>query len=166
MTNFDYFVKRFRNRELLLDTNLLIVLLIGRTNKTFLEKIKTTKAYTIEDYDLLKKLINNFQIVTTPHILAEASNLCEKIEKFYKEKIFQVFSEIILNVIEIPQPSKDVVSTPIFMKFGMTDSVIIKLSHDGLIVLTDDFDLHNYLLGTGATAANMNLFRGEKWMKN
>ena len=55
MTSFDYFVKRFRNTELLLDTNLLIVLIIGRTNKTFLEKIKTTKAYTIEDYDLFKE---------------------------------------------------------------------------------------------------------------
>lgn len=165
MTNLEYFIKKYRNRDLLIDTNLLIVLLVGSTDKTFISKVKTTKAYTKNDFELLKKLIKYFRIVTTPHILTEASNLCEKAEKFYKEKIFKMFSQMAISLLEAQIPSNEAVLTPAFLKLGLADSVIFNLAKKGLIVLTDDFELHNYILGNGATAANMNLFRTDYLIK-
>ncbi len=161
MTNLEYFVNKYHNRDLLFDTNLLIVLLAGYTDELFISKVKATRTYTKEDFYLLKKLTQHFRIATTPHILTEASNLCEKAEKYYKEKIFHTFSQTTITLLEIQTPSKAVTSTPVFLKFGLTDSVIFKLAKEGLIILTDDFDLHGYLIGNGATAANMNRFRSD-----
>jgi len=165
MTNFDYFISKHQKKDLLIDTNLLIVLLVGNTSEEFIAKVKPTRTYTVQDYRLLIKLIKSFNVVTTPHILTEASNLCEKIEKFYKEKIFKNFSEIIFKLIEIPFAAKEATLTPVFLKFGLTDAVVFKLAKQGLVVLTDDFELHHYILGNGGTAANMNLFRGEYLLK-
>jgi len=114
MTNFDYFISKHQKKDLLIDTNLLIVLLVGNTSEEFIAKVKPTRTYTVQDYRLLIKLIKSFNVVTTPHILTEASNLCEKIEKFYKEKIFKNFSEIIFKLIEIPFAAKEATLTPAF----------------------------------------------------
>ncbi len=161
MTNFDYFINKYRKSDLLIDTNLLIVLLVGATDERFIAQVKTTRAYTIEDYRFLIKLIKHFRVVTTPHILTETSNLCEKTDKFYKEKIMYRFSQTIIDLIEVPLPSSDASLTPIFKKLGLADSVIFTLAKKGLVVLTDDFSLYSYLLNSGATAANMNHFRSE-----
>ncbi len=166
MTNFDYFIKRYRNKSLLIDTNLLILLLVGITNKGFIKNFKATKSYTEEDYFLLRKIIKHFRIITTSHVLSEASNLCEKADKYYKEKIFNSFSQIVQEIIEVPVSSKEITITPIFLKFGLTDSVLFHLSAKGAVVLTDDFELHGYLISNGAVAANMNLFRGEYLIKS
>lgn len=166
MTNFDYFVKRYRNKELLIDTNLLIVLLAGKTDKSFIQKIKATKSYTDEDYLLLKKIVKHFKLITTSHVLTEASNLCEKVDKFYKEKVFSSFSQLVQDIIEVQVSSKEITNTQIFSKLGLTDSVLINLSSKGVVVLTDDFELHGFLVTNGAIAANMNLFRGEYLIRN
>ena len=166
MTNFNYFIKRYRNKELLIDTNLLIVLLAGKTDKNFIQKIKATRSYTSEDYSILKKIEKNFKLITTSHVLTEASNLCEKVDKYYKDKIFSSFSQFIQDIVEVPVSSKTITSTPIFSKLGLTDSVIINLSTKGIVVLTDDFELHGFLINKGAVAANMNLFRGEFLIRN
>lgn len=165
MTNFEYFIKKYGRSDLLIDANLLIVLLVGNTNEKIINKVKPTRAYTIEDYRFLLRLIKHFRVVTTPHILTEASNLCEKTEKHHKDKIMLQFSKTVIDLIEFPIPSKEAVTTPIFRKLGLSDSIIFQLGKKGLIVLTDDFELHNYLLGNDITAANINHFRSEYLLK-
>lgn len=159
MTNFEYFIKEYRNSGLLIDANLLIVLLVGNTDEGFITKVKATKEYTKKDYQLLTEIVKHFKIVTTPHILTEASNLCTKEERYYKEKIYQSLSDTIIDLIEIQTPSGEATKTPVFLKFGLTDSVIFKLAQEGFIVLTEDFNLYSYLIGHDCTAANMNHFR-------
>jgi hypothetical protein len=161
MTNFEYFINKYRNSDLLIDTNLLIVFLVGSTDEKIIDKVKPTRAYSREDYQFLLKLIKHFRVVTTPHILTEASNSCEKTEKHHKEKIMQQFSQTVINLIEIPIPSKEAVKTPVFRKLGLSDSIIFELGKKGLVVLTDDLELHSYLLGNNITAANINHFRSE-----
>ena len=61
---------------LLVDTNLLLLYLIGRTNRNRISKFKRTQAYTIEDFDLLHRFMAEFKtLITTPHVLTEVSNL-------------------------------------------------------------------------------------------
>ena len=46
---------------LLVDTNLLLLYLIGRTNKYRIPKFKRTQAYTIEDFDVLERFMAEFK---------------------------------------------------------------------------------------------------------
>lgn len=67
--------------ELLLDTNLLLLLSIGGKNTSLISKAKTLTAYTEEDYNLLQEFVrlNRFTgLLTTPHIITEVSNLLGK----------------------------------------------------------------------------------------
>lgn len=58
--------------SVILDTNLLVLLVVGMTNRAFIGKHKRTRAYTEEDYDLLCLLLEQYQqIITTPSILTE-----------------------------------------------------------------------------------------------
>ena len=42
-----------------IDTNLLVLLVVGETDKALISKHRRTRAYRVEDYDLLVKLIND-----------------------------------------------------------------------------------------------------------
>ena len=66
---------------LLLDTNLLLLLFIGGKDISLIKKAKTPSAYTEEDYELLQEFAsrNRFaNLLTTPHIITEVSNLLGK----------------------------------------------------------------------------------------
>ena len=63
-------------KKLILDANLLLVLLIGIFNVGWLGKFKRVVGYSGQDYDLLVQFLAAFPtLLTTPHILAEVSNL-------------------------------------------------------------------------------------------
>jgi hypothetical protein len=65
-------------KNLLLDTNLLLLYLIGGEDPKLLESARRLNAYVEEDFYLLIEFIevNGFtQLISTPHILTEASNL-------------------------------------------------------------------------------------------
>lgn len=62
--------------NLLLDTNLLVVVVVGLTDVRLVGTHKRTKAYTRQDYEILAGLVEAAEtLVTTPHVLAEVSNL-------------------------------------------------------------------------------------------
>ena len=76
MTDVLQLIHKHLGNGLLVDTNLLLLHLIGRTNKNRILKFKRTQAYTIEDFELLERFIAEFKIlITTPHVLTEVSNL-------------------------------------------------------------------------------------------
>ena len=70
---------------LLLDTNLLLLLFIGGKDTSLIKKAKTLAAYTEEDYELLQEFtsLNRFTgLLTTPHIIMEASNLLQPMQPY------------------------------------------------------------------------------------
>ena len=69
-------VKKYRSLGLLVDTNLLMLLWVGRWNSAFISRHKRTNQFDANDYGLLEMLVELFtKVVVTPCILAEASNL-------------------------------------------------------------------------------------------
>lgn len=62
-------------RAILVDTKLLVVLVVGWVVPDKVGKIGRTDGYTIEDFDQLNGIVNQYRyVVTTPHVLTEASN--------------------------------------------------------------------------------------------
>src|SRR4051794_6446818 len=73
------FLWKHRSRGALLDANLLLVYVVGRTNRSRLSQLAHIKQYR-DDYPLLERLVEFFPTVyTTPNVLTEVSNLGKKL---------------------------------------------------------------------------------------
>ena len=115
-------------RRIILDTNLLILLIVGDTDSKLITKHKRTNVFSLQDYQLLKLVLEDYQqIVVTPHILAETSNLACQISDPDKSKILQTLGVFIGVQHELQHPSKSVVNSSYFVRLGLTDSVILEI---------------------------------------
>jgi len=126
---------------LLVDTNLLLLYLIGRTNRNRISKFKRTQAYTIEDFDLLHRFMAEFKtLITTPHVLTEVSNLGDL---YGQER--EVFRSWFVRTVEGSREHCDesrlVLKESCFHRLGLTDAAIVALTRHNSLFLTDDFDL-------------------------
>ncbi len=62
--------------SLLIDTNLLVLLVVGVVDRKLISTHKRTKTFTESDFDLLVSVLKRFnEIWITSHCLAETSNL-------------------------------------------------------------------------------------------
>ena len=75
-------IDRFCSRGVLIDTNLLLLYVVGRYDDGIIRRgaFSRLAAYSIDDYGLLVGLMSLFdKYVTTPHVLAEVSNWIGKL---------------------------------------------------------------------------------------
>ena len=63
-------------REVILDTNIFTLFLIGKINPLRIQNHRRTSTYTIKHYEFLLKLLNKFDsILFCPNIATEVDNL-------------------------------------------------------------------------------------------
>ena len=78
MDSLDDFHANARSKGLLVDSNLLVLLVVGLVNRDRISKFKRTAGYSGEDWDLLAAIIENTSLCyTLPYVLAEVSNLTD-----------------------------------------------------------------------------------------
>ena len=72
-------LEKHRAKGVLVDTNLLVLFLVGAVNRQRIPSFKRTAGnFTIEDYDLLVRLLNYFgRLIVTPHVLSQVSDLTD-----------------------------------------------------------------------------------------
>ncbi len=91
MNYFEEIIGSYRNKGILIDTNLLLLYFIGKYNKSLIQYFKRTQKYVIEDYELSTSVIKFFtRIITTPNILTEVSNLSGNLENKLKTCTYRV----------------------------------------------------------------------------
>jgi hypothetical protein len=151
-------IDKHRVNGLLIDTNLLVLCLVGRTNKRRIENFKRTRSYSVQDYELLEDLIAQFRrIVTTPHILTETSNLTD-LSGTEMKLLRGVFRDYVVAADESMHDGRGVVADADFARLGFAD-VAIALVSEALLVLTDDLALWLTLTKRGIDAINFNHLR-------
>lgn len=157
-------IQRYRQAGVLVDSNLLLLLLVGSFNRELITRFRRTAAFLPEDYDLVLKITGYFsQVLTTPHILAEVSNLAGQLPSDLKPGWFAIFAETIGTLVENYVPSVDLATLPQFRKFGLTDTGIMHDAQNRYLVLTAAFPLSNYLESIGSPVLNYNHIRGMAW---
>ena len=155
-----------RKAGLLLDTNLLVLYVVGQYDPNRIAKHKRTSSYMSEDFDLLLDFMSLFkQFVTTPNILTEVSNLLEK-DSYQYGPVLSILPELIKNFVEIPVPSHPVMvnRNKTFLKFGLSDTVACQITEQDYLLLTDDLDLCYYLPHDGLNALNFNNIRSANYI--
>ncbi len=153
-----------RHQALLLDTNLLLLLLIGAVDVAFIPKARTLSAFEISDFDLLTDILESFRtLVTTPHILTEASNLLGKEREDIRGFGRQAMAEFVAKCQEQSDPSALLIAEPAYLRLGLTDAAVAVAARLPAFVLTADAPLYAHVSSSGAQAANFNHIRLGAW---
>jgi len=147
--------------RLLIDTNILLLLVVGRTDPDQIIRFKRTRdRFDRDDYDRLLDYMRHFRVtVTTPHILTEASNLLAAFHGTRLHRSREVFARIVRFVTEHIDPASELVARPQFVYLGLTDVGIIRAATPDTTVLTDDAVLAAALLSLGRNVRNFNQLR-------
>ena len=156
-------LEKYRAKGVLVDTNLLVLLLVGSVNRHRILNFKRTGDFSIEDYDLLRHLIGHFgKLIATPHVLSQVSDLTDLTGKEFTA-VRELFKLLVENVEETYDTSRTLVGDPVFTRFGLTDAAIATVCSRGILVLTTDLPLHLALQERGIDALNFNHIRPLGW---
>lgn len=157
--------------KLLLDTNLLVLLVVGLTDRGLILKHKRTRTFEPADYDLLLEMLTGFDtVVVTPHVLAEASNLLAQIGEPALTALRTTFAALVEAQEEVYVVAKTSVRQPTFLRLGLTDTAILELTagpaEGRLALLTTDVGLYLEAAKTNPLAENFNHLRQARLLDN
>lgn len=152
--------ERYAGKNVLLDSNLLLLLVSASADIRLLRSIKRIAEFAVQDYDLLVRFLKSFRIlVTTPHILTEVSNLAKSLSGSYRRDFFNKLAALIHSnehdsgVKERWTPALILASLPEFSSLGITDCALGDLAFDALVV-TADYRLSGVLRNRGIPVLN------------
>jgi rRNA-processing protein FCF1 len=148
-----------RPKHLLVDTNLLLLLFIGTFDPSRITKFKRTQQFSIQDFDLLVNFLKPFEVITTPHILTEISNLGGQLSHDFLRAFFTVYAKLVQRLKEITRDSSEIVRSELFVPFGLTDAAIGLICSDSIAVLTDDKRLASLLAAKGTQVLSFDALR-------
>ena len=145
---------------ILLDTNLLLLFVVGTTSRDYISKHKRLTQFTVKDFDTLIQLIERApEVLLLPNTLTETSNLAAYIGEPAKTDIFRMLHTVISNSREQYIRSNIAAGRQEFIRLGLTDSALVEASTNEVAVLTTDFNLYHAALSKGTPAINFNHLR-------
>lgn len=145
---------------MLIDTNVLLLLVVGRHDADLIPRLPRTSVYTPDDFTLLELLIAEIPTVkTTPHVLTETSNLLGHLGEPLKTELFEgALRPITAIADELYRPSRELAEHLAFPKLGLTDTAVLALARQ-VLILTDDLKLSSFLFSEGADFINFHHLR-------
>ena len=159
-------VNKYKPKGILVDTNILILWVVGSANPQMISKFSRTKQFKIEDYRVLVRILASFsKIVTTPNVLTEVSNLMVKdikgneLSKCFAKLAEALSTEALIKLEEYYVESCIITRINKISNFGLTDCGILELARNRYLVLTDDSKLAEYLQGSDVDTINFNYIR-------
>lgn len=141
--------------RLLVDSNLLVLYVIGSVNIARVAQFKRTSKYIPADYSLLTAIMREFaEIYAVPQVMTEVSNLTD-LHGVEKAAARETLKRLIHSVVEPEVSSVTASVNLLFRELGLTDAAIaeIALAHD-CTVLTDDLPLYLWLTTMKISAIN------------
>lgn len=151
-------------RGILLDTNVLLLLLFAVYQPNMIGR-KRLEKYSADDGALLRQYVGRFgRILTTPHVLAETSNLVRQIVKGRLRtelfaKLHPPFCLGLPNSFEQCAVAGQNIDGELFGRLGLTDSSLAALVQTEQLLLTDDLDLYVAAISNGGNAINFTHMR-------
>lgn len=140
----------------LIDTNLLVLLVLGGSDRSLIGRHKRLKNFDQVDFDGLETILRDATVlVTLPYILAETSNLIGVGKRDASLDAMNRFEFFIRQADEYEVKSEAIIGSPYFRRFGLTDTAIIHLIRDRVHVLTVDHALCGILDDVGIKTTNL-----------
>lgn len=131
------------NSGVFIDANLLVLLVVGLTDKRIISSHKRLKAFSLDDYCILHRIVNEFtSILVTPNILTEASNLLSQHDEPQRSRIMRKLSLLITESDEIQVVSAEACQHQHFTRLGLTDAGLLGCISADRPLVTVDMDLY------------------------
>ncbi|MDB5479730.1 MAG: hypothetical protein JWO83_783 [Caulobacteraceae bacterium] len=147
-------------KPLLLDTNLLLLFVVGETNPDYIAKHKRLQVFDKRDHQIVRGLIaDSAGLVFCPNVTSETSNLLRYIHNPLKDFISDKFSDLLGRAEESYISSAEASRHQHYTKLGITDAVLLTLAKTGAVLFTDDLDLYLVATRDGLRAENYNHLR-------
>lgn len=149
-----------RQVPVVVDTNLLVLFVVGKASRSFIAKHKRLTEFVTEDYDALVRILENASdLLVTPHVLAETSNLVGYIAEPARTEVMRVLQTLILTATEVTVASKVAAERKEFIRLGLTDTVLLEATAQEVVLLSSDLALCIAAETTGKLAMNFNHVR-------
>lgn len=150
-------------KQIVIDSNLLVLLVVGLTDLNLVGKHKRTKSFEAADYKLLADSLANFdQIVVTPHILTETSNLVSQVGEPAMSALRTTLAKLLETQKEEFESSSEVAKHHWFPRLGLTDCAILNLVANKMPLITTDLDLYLAAAKENDKAINFNHLRQQR----
>jgi hypothetical protein len=157
---------RLAKNGVIFDTNLFLVYLVGQWSINEIHKFKRTCTYNVNDFLFLKAIEKRVgKLVTTPHILTEACNHCDTLNKANHNQVFAMISDIISIASERSKQASLLTKDPLFNKLGLADMSLIDASMHHHLIVTDDAPCYAAIENAGGLGLNINHLRGALWLQ-
>jgi hypothetical protein len=146
------------------DSNILLLYLVGSHDEGLISRFKRTIQFTVEDFRLLQRLLPLFsRIITSPQVLTEVNSLLNQLTDPARTLALRQLGSFVQIADERFVAAIDTISHPGFEKFGLADTATWILASEGPLVLTDDFRLSQTLEAAGVASINFNHIRILVW---
>ncbi len=147
--------------QIAIDTNLLLLLVVGHVSRPFILEHKRLGAFTLRDFDELRIAVGQTDsIITTPNAMTEVSNLAiQGVREPYRSQIRSVLAEFAGRMREHYRPSAEIVRTDDFFELGLTDSAWLQILDDDVILMSDDRQLCRVAEARGFVAYHLDDLR-------
>lgn len=143
----------------LLDTNVLLLWLVARTDARMLREFKRVQEFRFEDIETLRALIQRASaFVSTPHVLSETSNFIDQAPAYRRPLLIGQLKLFVEEIAEIYEPARELIAQDEFNLLGLTDTGLASLSKEGTI-LTTDHKLAGKIESMGGNVVNFNHYR-------
>lgn len=158
-------VARYRGRGALVDTNLLLVLLLGHVDPRLIGNTARTDGYSASDYELLRDVLEPFaRIVILPQILTEAGNLLKRNCR-YPSALLDLQLELARFVQDAKARERTVSAKratlhPAYHTLGYADAAILAAANGRYLLLTADGPLQGMAWSSGIDVLPFD------WLKN
>jgi len=156
---------RYSGRGIILDTDVLLMFLVGTFDSEYMKEWKKTNYYTVEDFEIMKEFLRLFKIMyVTPHILTEISSHTKQMRSDIYEKFLVCFFAHFSKTVEKNVAKECIFDNSLFPILHVTDTSILDVARrEKCLVITDDFSLYNNLLNEGVDVINFNHLRSMEW---
>ena len=126
-----------------IDTNLLLLLIVGSVDRGLITKHKRLRRFTAENYGVLVNLIERVdRVFVTPNTLTETSNLLAQHKDPQRSDFFDRLRFIIEVSKEVVVASADASRNNVFKRLGLTDAALLEVATAETPLVTVDLELY------------------------
>jgi rRNA-processing protein FCF1 len=135
---------------ILIDTNALIILILGQIDTRLIDTHKRTSIYEEQDYyDLISVIVDIENLIVLPNVWTEVDNLLNGFNGEHKYQYITEITKIIKSTSEQFLSSLSGVNSESFFNLGLTDSLLLNLAKECELLITSDSGLSDYALAYG-----------------
>jgi len=150
--------------KVLVDTNLLLLLAVGITDRSYVARHRRLSAFDLKDFDTVYELVDSFAgIASCPNIWSETSNLIRYVSEPMSGQIATTLKSLVERSEEFYTESRQALRRREYHRLGVTDAVLLEMARTGHVLLTDDFPVYYAAANAGYQAINYNHIREERY---